>query len=76
MPLFHATGDQISKIYTKEEIEKKLMSTLDKKEKFSHFIKSVYPEEINAQKESSDIGAKLVEQDLKAFKDDLSVVVD
>lgn len=76
LPLFHATGDQISKTYTKEEIEKRLMSILDKQEKFSHFIKSVYPEEINAQKESSDIGAKLVEQDLKAFKDDLSVVVD
>jgi hypothetical protein len=50
--LFHSTGDQISKAYSQDEIEKRLMLILDKKEKFSHFITSVYPEEVNVQKDS------------------------
>jgi hypothetical protein len=49
--LFSSAGDQISKKYSKDEIEKKLLAILDKKENYSQFIKLVYPKEFAAQKE-------------------------
>ncbi len=76
LPLFHSTGDQISKVYSKEEIEKKLLAILDKKETYSQLIKSVYPKEFAAQREQAYTGPKLVETDLKEFKENLSVIVD
>ena len=51
LPLFYAAGDQISKKYSKEDIEKKLLAILDKKETYLQFIKLVYPKEVAAKKE-------------------------
>jgi len=76
LPLFYSTGDQISKKYTKEEIERKLLAILDKKENYSQLIKSVYPKEVAAQKEQVYTGPKPAEQDLKELKETLAVVVD
>ncbi len=76
LPLFHSTWDQISKKYSKDEIEKKLIAILDKKETYSQLIKSVYPKEIAAQKEQPYAGPKPVEHDLKNLKENLAVVVD
>jgi hypothetical protein len=50
LPLFRSTGDQISKKYSKDEVERYLLAIYDKKNTYSHFIKSVYPKEIAAQK--------------------------
>lgn len=76
LPLFYSTGDQISKKYSKDEVERKLLAILDKKETYSQLIKSVYPKEVAAQREQTYVGPKPVEKDLKQFKDTLSVVVD
>jgi len=76
LPLFYSSGDQISKKYTKDEIEKKLLAILDRKENYSQLIKSVYPKEVAAQKEGAYTGPKLAEQDLKDFKETLAVIVD
>ncbi len=46
LPLFRSTGDQISKKLTKEEIERRLIGILDKKETYMQFIKSVYPKDL------------------------------
>jgi hypothetical protein len=51
LPLFSSSGDQITKKYSKEEIERKLLAILDKKETYSQLIKSVYPKEVAAQKQ-------------------------
>jgi len=74
--LFYSSGDQISKKYTKDEIEKKLLAILDRKENYSQLIKSFYPKEVAAQKEGAYTGPKLAEQDLKDFKETLAVIVD
>ena len=76
LPLFHSTSDQVSKKYSKDEIERKLLAILDKKETYSQLIKSVYPKEFAAQKESVYAGPKSAEQDLKELKENLAVVVD
>jgi len=76
LPLFHSTGDQISKKYSKDEIEKKLLAIFDKKETYSHFIKSVYPKEVIAQKEQQSIGTQPIKRDLQNLKENLTVVVD
>lgn len=76
LPLFHSAWDQISKKYSKDDIEKKLIAIFDKKETYAQLIKSVYPKEIAAQKEEPYLGPKPVEHDLKAFKENLAVVVD
>ena len=72
LPLFHSSTDQISKKYSKDEIEKKLLAILDKKDNYSQFIKSVYPKEITAQKKQIYTAPKLVED----LKETLSVIVD
>lgn len=76
LPLFCSTGDQISKTYSKDEIEKRLMLILNKKEKYSHFITSVYPEEVRSQKDSLAVTTQLAEQKLNQTNNDLAVVVD
>lgn len=76
LPLFYSSGDQISKKYSKEEIEKKLLAILDKKENYSQLIKSVYPKEVAIKKEQEYIGPKPAEKDLKDLKESLAVVVD
>lgn len=76
LPLFCSSGDQISKKYSKDEIEKRLLSILDKKETYSHLIKSVYPKEVAAQQEQEYLGPKPAEKDLKNSQDTLAVVVD
>lgn len=76
LPLFHSTGDQISKKYSKEEMEKKMFAILDKKETYGQLIKSVYPKEFAAQKVVEYSGPRPVEKDLKDFKETLAVIVD
>jgi len=76
LPLFSSSWDKISKTYSKEEIEKRLLWILDKKENYSQFIKSVYPAEIAAQRAKSSTAPKLVEKDLKDLHGQLDVVVD
>ncbi|MEI7919342.1 MAG: hypothetical protein WCH65_03955 [bacterium] len=46
LPLLYASTDLISKKYNKDEIEKKLLIVLDKKETYLHFIKEFYPQEV------------------------------
>jgi len=72
LPLFHSSTDQISKKYSKDEIEKRLLAILDKKDNYSQFIKSVYPKEITAQTKQPSVITKPVGD----FKETLSVVVD
>ncbi len=76
LPLFHSASDQISKKYSKDEIEKKLLAILDKKETYGQLIKSVYPKEFAAQKMSEYTWPKPVEKDLKELRESLAVVVD
>ena len=76
LPLFYSAGDQISKKYSKDEIEKRLLSILDKKENYSHLIKSVYPKEIAAQMKQGPTSSKTAIRDLKNLKESLAVVVD
>jgi (p)ppGpp synthase/HD superfamily hydrolase len=63
-------------VYSKDEIEKKLFAIVDKKETYTQFIRSVYPKEVAMQREKESIGPKVVQQDLKQFKDTLAVVID
>ncbi|MEI6773295.1 MAG: hypothetical protein WCL18_00210 [bacterium] len=70
--MFHSSTDQISKKYSKDEIEKRLLAILDKKDNYSQFIKSVYPKEITAQTKQPSVITKPVGD----FKETLSVVVD
>ncbi|MEI7563308.1 MAG: hypothetical protein WCJ39_06755 [bacterium] len=42
---FGSQEDKISKLYTKEECERKLMTIFDRKDTFSSFVKEVYPVE-------------------------------
>jgi len=74
LPLFYSSADHISKKYSKEEIEKKLLSILDKKETYSHLIKSVYPKEVAAQKEQ--FVTRPFEKQVKDSPDTLAVIVD
>lgn len=76
LPLFSSSGDQISKKYSKDEIEKKLIEILDKKSNFSQLIKSVYPKEFAIQKKQTHIDPRFIEKDLQVSKNALSVVVD
>lgn len=76
LPLFSSSGDQITKKYSKEEIERKLLAILDKKETYSQLIKSVYPKEVAAQKQQIYTWLKSAQKDLKTLKNALAVVVD
>lgn len=76
LPLFSSSADLISKKYSKDEIEKRLLAILDKKENYSQFIKSVYPKEVAAHQPQMHTGPKLAEKDLKELKATLAVVVD
>lgn len=76
LPLVHSSADQITKHYSKDEIEKKLLAILDKKENYSQFIKSVYPKEVAAQKPQISTGVKHAEKHLNQLKESLAVVVD
>jgi len=76
LPLFSSSADQISKKYSKDEIEKKLLAILDKKENYSQLIKSVYPKEMAAQKKQTNYSATTTDKELKEFKETLAVVVD
>lgn len=76
LPLVHSSADQITKHYSKDEIEKKLLAILDKKENYSQFIKSVYPKEVAAQKPQISTGVKHTEKHLNQLKESLAVVVD
>ncbi len=76
LPLFYSPGDQISKKYSKDEIERRLLAILDKKETYAHLIKSVYPKEVAAQQAKEYTGPKPAEQDLKHLKEVLAVIVD
>ncbi|MCX6825142.1 MAG: RelA/SpoT family protein [candidate division SR1 bacterium] len=76
LPLLYSSGDKISKQYSKEEIEKKLIAILDKKETYLQLIKFVYPKEIAAKKENEYTGPKIVGKDLKDLKETLGVLVD
>ncbi len=76
LPLFNSTDDQISKKYSKEVIERRLLDILDKKENYSHFIKSIYPKEIAAQQHETLIWSKLTEKEIQTSKETLAVVVD
>ena len=76
LPLFYSSSDQISKKYSKEEIEKKLLAILDKKENYSQLIKSVYPKEFIAKTQQAHPLPKSTEQDIQDAKEILAVVVD
>jgi len=76
LPLLYSSSDQVSKKYSKDEIERKLLAILDKKETYSQLIKSVYPKEVAAKKSQKYIGPKPVEQDIKNLKETLAVIVD
>ena len=75
LPLLYATGDLISKKYSKDELERKLLIILDKKDSYSQLIKFVYPKEF-ALKKVIPASPKLVVKDLQALKDSMAVVVD
>lgn len=76
LPLLHASEDLISKKYPKDELEKKLFEVLDKKESYTHFIKSVYPTEIALQQKPIPIARKAVSKELHDLRQNLAVVVD
>jgi GTP diphosphokinase / guanosine-3',5'-bis(diphosphate) 3'-diphosphatase len=76
LPLFHSVGDQISKKFSKDEIEKKLLAIFDKKETYSQLIKSVYPKEFAAQKIQKGPWLKSVEKDPHTLSHHLAVIVD
>lgn len=76
LPSFSSSGDQISKKYSKEEVEKTLLSILDKREHYSHLIKSVYPKEYADHKKQVPIHQKPIQKDLDKLKQSLAVVVD
>lgn len=76
LPLFSSATDQINKKYTKDELERKLLGILDKKENYSQLIKSVYPKEVAAQKNHISTTPKLTEKELHTLKETLGVVVD
>jgi len=76
LPLFFSSADQINKKYSKDEIERKLLAILDKKENYSQLIKSVYPKEVAAQQKQNYPEPKLTEKDLNDSRDTVAVVVD
>ena len=76
LPLLYSTSDNIIKKYSKDEIEKKLLAILDKKDNYSQLIKSVYPKEVTAQKKQIDSISKSDSQRVHDFKETLSVIVD
>lgn len=43
LPSLWSSDDQISKLYSKEELEKLLISVFDKRESLSHILKKAYP---------------------------------
>lgn len=74
--MFSSSADQINKKYSKDEIERKLLAILDKKENYSQLIKSVYPKEVAAQQKQNYPEPKLTEKDLNDSRDTVAVVVD
>lgn len=48
LPKYEWSGDQIAKMYTKQEFEKKILEIMDKKLTYSQLIKCVYPKEWEA----------------------------
>ncbi|HMS91010.1 MAG TPA: RelA/SpoT family protein [Candidatus Absconditabacterales bacterium] len=76
LPLFYSSADLINKKYSKEEIEKKLLAILDKKENYSQLIKSVYPKEVLAYQTHAHMGAKITQNDPHEHTSTLPVVVD
>ncbi|MEI6672718.1 MAG: hypothetical protein WCL02_05300 [bacterium] len=53
--MFGSSADLLNKHYSKDEIEKKLLAILDKKENYSQLIKSVYPKEVAAQQHQNHV---------------------
>ncbi len=76
LPLMYSSSDHISKKYSKDEIEKKLLAILDKKDNYSQLIKSVYPKEVTAQNKQIDTTSKPPEKDPNDVKETLAVIVD
>ena len=72
----YSSTDQISKKYSKDEIEKKLLAILDKKDNYSQLIKSVYPKEVTAQKKQVSTLSKSSGKDSNDSKETLAVIVD
>ncbi len=76
LPLLYASTDLISKKYNKDEIEKKLLIVLDKKETYLHFIKEFYPQEVAQATERAYVWPKIAEKELHSLKENFAVVVD
>ncbi|MEI8008870.1 MAG: hypothetical protein WCI00_05825 [bacterium] len=74
--MMYSSSDHISKKYSKDEIEKKLLAILDKKDNYSQLIKSVYPKEVTAQNKQIDTTSKPPEKDPNDVKETLAVIVD
>ncbi len=72
LSFLYTSHDLISKKFSKEDIEKILLSIIDKKETYSHFIKSIYPQEVATR----HVGNPSIKKELEALKEVLSVVVD
>lgn len=45
LPTYNSSTDKISKVFNKQELEKKLMEILDKKRTYNQLIKVAYPKE-------------------------------
>lgn len=45
LPLFNSEWDKINSFYPQEELERRLITILDKKETYKQLIKSIYPKE-------------------------------
>jgi (p)ppGpp synthase/HD superfamily hydrolase len=60
LPLFGAPNDKISSCFEKKLLENKLMNVLSKTEKYSHIIRTAYPQERRAAaKERNQIKHRL-----------------
>lgn len=69
LPLYESSTDQITKKFTKQELEKKLFDVIDKKLTLSQLIKAVYPkqrEELRNSKEKQVVLKKKIMKDVGA----------
>lgn len=70
LPVLWSHGDEISKIYSKEDLEKFMMWVFDKKESFSTLLKKAYPAQWRAHRKLPSKSKS------HQVSDSLSVIVD
>lgn len=71
LPWLWTEKDQISKIYKKEEMDKKLLNIIDKKNTYNQLIKSAYPKQRDSLKKINKIPAPK-----KIIKEEIEIIID